>query len=396
MSTANNCQNYVKHALGEDANEESIPTVGVNVSPIPAHGMKVDSQFKTLIEHLYMLKFKLEKEKKTHKRKKKGLPKGGEGVLNQEDKTNAKDAQNRIQMESENQQKREETTNRTLMRRDDDLGAGDPEGESSCPIPQLIETIEIYKHRNAEEQREKIHLIEKYERVLRKIRKRHMHQIGQIRNNVLLDVDFLIQKYRNVSLELLQIGRKKEKEKREDNRKMTEMCIAACTKFEANVKESAKTAMQTQQAEVAKTIGDAKKENAALKKKISELKNKMEKDKDESGRIELKALQNRIKEQCAVNDELRRVISRERKENEMNLMDLYSKVDLQIKTYEENIVKVFHEILLRNKIDMGVEELSRCIQVTMDTHYGQDTTPGGVTCADQRPSANCASPHAHE
>ncbi|GAB67399.1 hypothetical protein PCYB_114190 [Plasmodium cynomolgi strain B] len=266
MSTANHFQKYVKHAHREDATGESIPTVGINASPIPVHGMKVDSQFKTLIEHLYSLKFKLEKEKKIHNRKKKGLPKE-EGV-HQEDKTNAKDAPNRIQIEGENVQKREEPTNRALMRRDDDLGADDPEGESSCPIPQLIETIEIYKHRNAEEQREKVHLIEKYERFLRKIRKRHIHQIGQIKNNVLLDVDFLIQKYRNVSLELLQIGRKKEKEKKEENRKMTEMCIAACRRFEADVKERAKTAMQEHQTEVAKIIGDAKKENAALKKKM--------------------------------------------------------------------------------------------------------------------------------
>ncbi|ANQ09156.1 Uncharacterized protein PCOAH_00035270 [Plasmodium coatneyi] len=385
MSTANHSQNYVKHALQEGATEESTPTVGVNASPILEHGMKVDSQLKTLIEHLYVLKFKLEKEKKMHKRKKKDLPKE-EGVQ-KEDKTNAKNAQNKVQIESKNPQKREEPINRTLMKRlsqncewhkscrDDDLGADDPGGESSCPIPQLIETIEIYKQRNAEEQREKVHLIEKYERVLRKIRKRHIHQIGQIKNNVLLDVDFLIQKYRNVSLELLQIGRKKEKEKRDENRKMSEMCITACRRFEENMKESAKTAMQEHQAEVAKTVGDAKRENAALKKKISELKNKMEKDKRESGKIEVKELQNQISEQCAVNDELRAAISREKKEHEMNLMDLYSKVDLQIKTYKENIVKVFHDILLKNKIDMSMDELSSCIQVAMDTHYGQDTTP---------------------
>ncbi|CAG9477985.1 conserved Plasmodium protein, unknown function [Plasmodium vivax] len=385
MSTANHFQNYVTHTLGEGVTEESTPTVRVNASPIPAHGMKADSQFKTLIEHLHILKFKLEKEKKMHKRKKKGLPKG-EGAR-QEDKTNAKGAHSRVQFESGNPQKREERTSSTLMRRDDGLAAddpdapddpadpADPEGESSCPIPQLIQTIEIYKHRNAEQQREKVLLIEKYERVLRKIRKRHIHQIGQIKNNVLLDVDFLIQKYRNVSLELLQIGRKKEKEKREENRKMTEMCVAACRRFEADVKESAKTAMQAQQAEVAKAIGDAKKENAALKKKISELKNQMEEDKRKAGSIEVKALQNRLREQCTVNDELRSAISRERKEHEMSLMDLYSKVDLQIKTYEENIVKVFHDILLRNKINMGVDELSRCIQVTMDAHYGQGKLP---------------------
>ncbi|CAA9989173.1 conserved Plasmodium protein, unknown function [Plasmodium knowlesi strain H] len=372
MSTANHFQNYVMHALGEGPTEESTPTVGINSNPIPARGMKVDSQFKTLIEHLHVLKFKLEKEKKMHKRKKKGLPKE-EGVY-QEDKSKPKDSQNRIKIENENPQKREEPTNRILMKRDDDLGTDDPEGESSCPIPQLIETIEIYKHRNAEEQREKVQLIEKYERVLRKIRKNHIHQIGQIKNNVLLDVDFLIQKYRNVSLELLQIGRKKEKEKKEENRKMTEMCIAACRKFEENVKENAKTAMQEQQTEMAKTIGDAKRENVALKKKMSELKNKMEHGKRESEKIEVKELQNQIREQCAVNDELRKSILQEKKEHEMNIMDLYSKVDLQIKTYEENIVKVFHDILLKNKIDMGMEELSRCIQVAMDTHHGQDTS----------------------
>ncbi|EUD68470.1 hypothetical protein C922_00866 [Plasmodium inui San Antonio 1] len=374
MSTANHFKDYVKHALRQGATEESTLIVGVNASPIPTNGMKVDSQIKTLIDHLYMLKLRLEKEKKMHKRKKKDLPR--EKGVHLEGKTNAEDEQDRIQIESGNPQKKGEPTNRTLMRRlDDDLGADDPEGESSCPIPQLIETIEIYKHRNAEEQREKVHLIEKYERVLRKIRKRHIHQIGQIKNNVLLDVDFLIQKYRNVSLELLQIGRKKEKEKRDDNRKMTEMCIAACRKFEADVKESAKTAMQAHQTQATKTIGDLKKENATLKKKISELKNKMEEDKRESEGMEVKALQNRIKEQCRVNDDLRSAISQERKQHEMNLMDLYSKVDLQIKTYEENIVKVFHDILLRNKIEMSVEELSRCIQVTMDKHYGQDTTP---------------------
>ncbi|GAW81871.1 hypothetical protein, conserved [Plasmodium gonderi] len=321
---------------------------------------------KTLIEHLHSLKFKLEKEKKIQKRKKKNLQKGE--TKQKESKINGTGGKNQSQHKNEKVQTRE-ISKKTLMRSDDIPVADDSKGDYVCPIPQLIKTIEIYKHKNEEEQREKIYLIEKYENVLRKIRKRHILQIGQIKNQVLLDVDFLIQKYRNISLELLQIGRKKEKEKRQDKEKITKMCISACKRFETDVKERAKTSIQTWQTEMAKSISDERRENENLKKEISELKKKIHEKKHNEQSRELKLLQNRIREECAINEELKSIISHERKEHEMNLIDLYSKVDLQIKNYEENIVKVFHDILSKNKINMERGELSHYIQVAMDMHY---------------------------
>ncbi|SBS96674.1 conserved Plasmodium protein, unknown function [Plasmodium malariae] len=58
---------------------------------------------------------------------------------------------------------------------------------------QLMKTIEIYKNKNVEEKKCQNYIITKYENVLRNMKRKHINEISEIKNNVLQDVDFLIQ-----------------------------------------------------------------------------------------------------------------------------------------------------------------------------------------------------------
>ncbi|SBT77768.1 conserved Plasmodium protein, unknown function [Plasmodium ovale] len=360
----NYVENYIKYALQEDEGDLKATDKGSEVAGKHARNSAIDLQMKKLIEHLYSLKFKLEKEKKAQEKEKKSSPSAQSGVKEKGKIINSQKKVTLLQNEQGKFPKRISANNK-LCRKCQERGAS-----VTSPVPQLIETIEIYKNRNAEEQRNKIYLIEKYENMLRNIKKRHLNEINEIKNNILMDVDFLIQKYRNISLELLQISKEKEKEKVYEKEKITEICINACNKFEEDVKKRAKESMQGHEARMVKVINDTKREKEDLEKKIALWKKKSNEEKTTNEKRMSDIFEKKIKEEHALNEELKSRISEEQEQQNGLIKSLYSKVDSQIKTYEENIVRVFHSILLKNGIEMDLSELSQMVKEEMDDVYG--------------------------
>ncbi|KAI4837346.1 hypothetical protein MKS88_003817 [Plasmodium brasilianum] len=335
LQNSNYIENYINYSLQDDENNLNVASKRKGSSEHKVGSGEINTQLKKLIEHLYSLKFTLEKEKKRQKRKKKNM-------FNDKSR------------DEEKKKEKEKCVNNQINN------------------IQLMKTIEIYKNKNVEEKKCQNYIITKYENVLRNMKRKHINEISEIKNNVLQDVDFLIQKYRNVSLELLQISKKKEVEKREEKKRITEICISACKRFEEDVKKKAKASLQSHLSEITKSISGIKKEKENLEKKLVELNQKMDEQKHKTEKKAFDVFENKIKEERALNAELRKRLSLEREQQKILITDLYSKIDIQIKKYEESIIIIFQNFLLNNNITMGIGELSKYIKEAMCLQYRHD------------------------
>ncbi|EUR75280.1 hypothetical protein PFBG_01403 [Plasmodium falciparum 7G8] len=128
----------------------------------------------------------------------------------------------------------------------------------------LLRAIDIYKNKHTEEQKNRMDTEEKYEQMVRNLKKKHISEINEIKNNILEDVNLLIQKYRTISLKLLNITNKKELEKK----KITEICVSACKQFEDDVKDKAKISMEEYKSHIMYSVNKIKEEKHNLEKKM--------------------------------------------------------------------------------------------------------------------------------
>ncbi|CRG93733.1 conserved Plasmodium protein, unknown function [Plasmodium gallinaceum] len=371
----NHIENYINYSLKENENSYKQNKIN-NMKDNKVDKNALEIQLKKLTEHLYSLKFKLEKEKKKEKKKK-------HCIINNIDEPKEKDITTKNRKDLIISKKNHDITERVFP--NDKLVHNNTEREISMTkyIPELIKTIEIYKNRTLEEQRNKKYIIEKYENILRNIKKQHIDEISEIKNNILEDVDFLIQKYRKIALELLEITKKKEKEKKEEQKKITEVCINACKKFEEDVKNKAKISLEEYKSYMLTLINNVKKEKEALEKKINELKKKTEEEKCHTEKRVFHACENKIKEEHNLNKELKNRLVLQKEEQNVLINNIYSKVDKQIKIYEENIIKIFHNILINNNINMSISELCNCIKDTMDEQYKNDDLDNSIKNQDK-------------
>ncbi|CDU19496.1 hypothetical protein YYC_00939 [Plasmodium yoelii 17X] len=361
-------EKYPKTLLEEHAQNLNLQGLQNNLKHNQAYDNAIDLKLKTLIKHLYNLKSKLEHEKKIQKGNKKNI------LLNeiniQKDK----------QININSHKKKRPIKNDGLkiagnVTPNNKLHEQYINGESvENVIPQLIKVIEIYKNKNIEEQRSKTCIIEKYENMLRNIKKRHIKEINEIKNYILMDVDFLIQKYRNVSFELLQISKDKENEKVHEKNKITEICVNACKRFEEDVNKKAKDFVEVHTSKVSKSINNINKENDNLQKKIILLKKKNEEEININKKKSLEIFQNQINDEREINEELRNQILFEKTQRNEFMKNLYSSVDSQIKKYEESIIKIFHDILLEYNINIDISTLSENINKAMDKRYKNGNT----------------------
>ncbi|ETW19691.1 hypothetical protein PFUGPA_04822 [Plasmodium falciparum Palo Alto/Uganda] len=301
----------------------------------------IDLQMTQLIEHLYGLKMKLQKEKKKEKyisrdnfpnEKKKYM-----SIKKKRSETDEKNNYNKLIIPKSNQNMKY--------------------------VPELLRAIDIYKNKHTEEQKNRMDTEEKYEQMVRNLKKKHISEINEIKNNILEDVNLLIQKYRTISLKLLNITNKKELEKK----KITEICVSACKQFEDDVKDKAKISMEEYKSHIMYSVNKIKEEKHNLEKKMRYMQKQHEEEKkileDEKETILLK---HKIKEEKTLNEK----IQSERFLEKRNIInDLYSKVDVQIKNYEENIIRVFLDILTKHDIKMDAKELSSYIKNAMYNYY---------------------------
>ncbi|SOV77496.1 conserved Plasmodium protein, unknown function [Plasmodium reichenowi] len=304
----------------------------------------IDLQMTQLIEHLYGLKMKLQKEKKKEKKEK---------YISMDNFPNEKKKYMSIK------KKRSETDeknnyNKLII----------PKSNQNMKyVPELLRAIDIYKNKHTEEQKNRMDTEEKYEQMIRNLKKKHISEINEIKNNILEDVNLLIQKYRTISLKLLNITNKKELEKK----KITEICVSACKQFEDDVKDKAKISMEEYKSHIMYSFNKIKEEKHNLEKKMRYMQKQHEEEKkilaDQKETILLK---HKIKEEKTLNEK----IQSERFLEKRNIInDLYSKVDVQIKNYEENIIRVFLAILTKHDIKMDVKELSSYIKNAMCNYY---------------------------
>ncbi|CXI80005.1 conserved Plasmodium protein, unknown function [Plasmodium berghei] len=356
-------EKYPKTLSEEYAQNLNLQGPQNNLEHNQAYDNAIDLKLKTLIKHLYNLKSKLEHEKKIQKGNKKNI------LLNEIN------IQKDEQININSHKKKRPIKNDGLkiagnVTPNNKLYEQYINGESvKNVIPQLIKAIEIYKNKNIEEQRSKTCIIEKYENMLRNIKKRHIKEINEIKNYILMDVDFLIQKYRNVSFELLQISKDKENEKVREKNKITEICVNACKRFEEDVNKKAKDFVEIHTSQISKSINNINKENDNLQKKIISLKKKNEEEININQKKNLEIFQNQINDEREINEELRNQILFEKIQQNDFMKNLYSSVDSQIKNYEENIIKIFHDILLEYNINIDISTLSENINKAMDVRY---------------------------
>ncbi|SCO93227.1 conserved Plasmodium protein, unknown function [Plasmodium malariae] len=373
LQNSNYIENYINYSLQDDENNLNVASKRKGSSEHKVGSGEINTQLKKLIEHLYSLKFTLEKEKKRQKRKKKNMfnDKSRDEEKKKEKEKCVNNQINNIQVKNEqgqiHEKKKKIFNSCKLVRK-----YLERESLAASSVPHLMKTIEIYKNKNVEEKKCQNYIITKYENVLRNMKRKHINEISEIKNNVLQDVDFLIQKYRNVSLELLQISKKKEVEKREEKKRITEICISACKRFEEDVKKKAKASLQSHLSEITKSISGIKKEKENLEKKLVELNQKMDEQKHKTEKKAFDVFENKIKEERALNAELRKRLSLEREQQKILITDLYSKIDIQIKKYEESIIIIFQNFLLNNNITMGIGELSKYIKEAMCLQYRHD------------------------
>ncbi|VWU51276.1 conserved protein, unknown function [Hepatocystis sp. ex Piliocolobus tephrosceles] len=352
-------ENYIGHTI--QANEKNFKVVQDNKdieSKKKNHDNEIDFQLKNLIEHLYSIKFKLEKEKKKEKEKEKEKEKKVTPLSNR--KCLLKEKENG----TNGQKKSVNIKSNTLEQK---CKEGDKLAETA--IPNLIKTIEIYKNRVIEEERRKRLLVQKYEKMLRSVKKKHMQEINEIKNNILMDVDFIIQKYRNISMELLEISKEKEKEKVDEKKKISEICIMACKRFEEDVKKKAMESIREHESEMLSSLYAIKREKEDIEKKYIELKNKKEKSSCNEKR-QAYLFEQQMKKKQVLSEDHTNNIPLEKDQRNHIIKSIYTKVDSQIKTYEENIVKVFHDILVKNNISLGIDELSQQIKDIMIKQCG--------------------------
>ncbi|SOS77417.1 conserved Plasmodium protein, unknown function [Plasmodium sp. gorilla clade G1] len=313
----------------------------------------IDLQMTQLIEHLYGLKMKLQKEKKKEKIEKIEKLEKKEKYISRDNFPNEKKKYMSIK------KKRSETDeknnyNKLII----------PKSNQNMKyVPELLRAIDIYKNKHTEEQKNRMDTEEKYEQMVRNLKKKHISEINEIKNNILEDVNLLIQKYRTISLKLLNITNKKELEKK----KITEICVSACKQFEDDVKDKAKISMEEYKSHIMYSVNKIKEEKHNLEKKMRYMQKQHEEEKkileDEKETILLK---HKIKEEKTLNEK----IQSERFLEKRNIInDLYSKVDVQIKNYEENIIRVFLDILTKHDIKMDAKELSSYIKNAMYNYY---------------------------
>ncbi|KEG03615.1 hypothetical protein YYE_01639 [Plasmodium vinckei vinckei] len=361
-------ENYTKTLLDEYTKNLNLQGPKNNLEYNQARDNAIDLKLKTLIKHLYNIKSKLEHEKKIQKGNKKNT------LLNEINSQKGK----QININSHKKKYPIKNDGLKIARNatpNNKLYEQYINGESvENVIPQLIKAIEIYKNKNIEEQRNKTCIIQKYENLLRNIKKRHIKEINEIKNYILMDVDFLIQKYRNVSFELLQISKDKENEKVREKNKITEICVNACKKFEEDVNKKAKDFVEVQTSQITKSINNINKENDNLQKKIISLKKQNEEEININQQKSLEIFQSQINEERGINEELRNQIVLEKTQRNDFMKNLYSSVDSQIKSYEENIIKIFHDILLQHNINIDISTLSENINKAMDVHYKNGIT----------------------
>ncbi|CRH00981.1 conserved Plasmodium protein, unknown function [Plasmodium relictum] len=361
----NHIENYINYSLKENERNLYKQRKKNNLKNNQLDRDAIETQLKKLIENLYSLKFKLEKEKEKERKKKTcTVSDQVESIEKNKTKKNRKNLT--ISKKDHEIQERIFSSNKLV------LNNTDRDISIVKHVPELIKTVEIYKNRYVEEQRNKKYIIEKYEKILRNIKKQHINEISEIKNNIIQDVDFLIQKYRKISLELLEITKKKEKEKKEEQTKIIEICINACKKFEEDVKNKAKVSIQEYKSYMLKLINNDKKEKETLEKKITELKQKIEEEKYNTERKVFDVCENKIKEERELNKELKNRLILEKEEQNVLVNNIYSKVDKQIKIYEENIIDIFHNILIKNNINLSISELCNCIKDAMDNKYKND------------------------
>ncbi|ETW31677.1 hypothetical protein PFFCH_00935 [Plasmodium falciparum FCH/4] len=215
-------------------------------------------------------------------------------------------------------------------------------------VPELLRAIDIYKNKHTEEQKNRMDTEEKYEQMW-------------IQTKVIFV--YFYRKYRTISLKLLNITNKKELEKK----KITEICVSACKQFEDDVKDKAKISMEEYKSHIMYSVNKIKEEKHNLEKKMRYMQKQHEEEKkileDEKETILLK---HKIKEEKTLNEK----IQSERFLEKRNIInDLYSKVDVQIKNYEENIIRVFLDILTKHDIKMDAKELSSYIKNAMYNYY---------------------------
>ncbi|KOB58821.1 hypothetical protein PFHG_00570 [Plasmodium falciparum HB3] len=321
----------------------------------------IDLQMTQLIEHLYGLKMKLQKEKKKEKyisrdnfpnEKKKYM-----SIKKKRSETDEKNNYNKLIIPKSNQNMKY--------------------------VPELLRAIDIYKNKHTEEQKNRMDTEEKYEQMVRNLKKKHISEINEIKNNILEDwiqtkviFVYFYRKYRTISLKLLNITNKKELEKK----KITEICVSACKQFEDDVKDKAKKilymiylyfyqkiSMEEYKSHIMYSVNKIKEEKHNLEKKMRYMQKQHEEEKkileDEKETILLK---HKIKEEKTLNEK----IQSERFLEKRNIInDLYSKVDVQIKNYEENIIRVFLDILTKHDIKMDAKELSSYIKNAMYNYY---------------------------
>ncbi|VTZ69777.1 conserved protein, unknown function [Plasmodium chabaudi chabaudi] len=369
-------ENYTKTLLEEYAKNLNLQGPKNNLEHNQARDNAIDLKLKTLIKHLYNLKSKLEHEKKIQKGNKKNIL--FNEINSQKDKQiNINSHKKKWTIKNDGLKiARNVTPNNKLY---EQYINGEP---VENVIPQLIKAIEIYKNKNIEEQRNKTCIIQKYENLLRNIKKRHIKEINEIKNYILMDVDFLIQKYRNVSFELLQISKDKENEKVREKNKITEICVNACKKFEEDVNKKAKDFVEVQTSKITKSIKNVNKEKDNLEKKIISLKKQNEEEININQQKSLEIFQNQINEERGINEELRNQIVFEKTQRNDFMKNLYSSVDSQIKSYEENIIKIFHDILLEHNINIDISTLSENINKAMDVRYKNGSTSNYIISED--------------
>lgn len=374
LQSENCLQEYIDLALKERKKEISGETKKKNLGKKQNSGKEsqadnelVEDQLKKLLEHLYSLKFKLEKEKGKEEEKKKGKESENEKKKNQNDNIKV----TRSQETNKNITNGMGYTGRTVLK-----NLEDNDSEDTKPlvehVPELIETIEIYKNRNIEEQKHKKHIIEKYESMLRNLKNQHIKEINDIKNTIFEDVDFLIQKYRNVSFELYEISKRKEKKHENEKKKITDICINACKKFEEDVKAKARASLQEYKDYMTKVNENLNREKENLERRITDLRKNMEEEKLMIEKRLFESCEKNLKQEYEINKKLNNQIIIERHQHNAMINTLYTNIDQQIKIYEENIIKVVHGILTNNNIHMSLDELYNLIKNAMDEEYKKE------------------------
>ncbi|KYO01849.1 hypothetical protein PGSY75_0615200 [Plasmodium gaboni] len=330
----NHMDNYINYTLKEGYKENK----DENKNDM------IDLKMKQLIEHLYELKMKLEKDKKKDKKEK---------YISRDNFLNEKKKSMSIKNKRSETDEKNNHNKKIIPKSNQNMKY----------IPELIKAIDIYKNKHSEEQKNRMDSEEKYEQMIRNMKKKHINEINEIKNNILEDVNLLIQRYRTISLQLLNITNNKEIEKK----KITEICVNACKQFEDDVKAKTKISMQEYKSHIIYSVNKIKEEKENLEKKIRCMQKQHEEEKKKfTDQKETILLKHKMKEEQTLNKKLQSERFLEKK-NIIN--DLYSKVDIQIKNYEENIIRVFHAILTKHDIKMDVKELSSYIKNAMQKYY---------------------------